>query len=183
MMVVEGVIAALASVGIFELYMPFLLMFAIFFAILEKTKLFDNRNVDVLLAFIFSLYIVAFSPVAGVIGYWFSGLFASVGVVLVSIIIFFLVIGLLISPWWSKGLESKSWKWLIPLGVVVAFLIVLGSTFGGVTAAGTISIPGLSSEDILFLTLVILTVLIIYWMTRGSGGKGAKEARMLFEPM
>jgi len=175
MMVFEGVIAALASVGIFELYLPFLLLFAVLFAILQKSKIFafkadaPNTKVDILFAFIVSLYIVAFSPVAGAIGLWFANLFAAVGVTLISIIVFFLVIVLMISPWWDEALESKSWKWLIPLGAVVAFLIVLGSTFGGaIGAGGAITIPGLSSQDVLFLTLVIITILIVYWMTRPS---------------
>jgi len=182
MMVFEGVITALASVGIFELYLPFLLLFAIFFAILQKSRVFaigkdtPNTKIDILLSFIISLYIVAFSPVAGIIGLWFANLFASVGVALISILVFFLVIVLMIAPWWDEALKSKSWKWLIPLGVIIAFLIVLGSTFGGVLAGagGTVTIPGLSSQDILFLTLVIITILIIYWMTRPAKGTPSK---------
>lgn len=188
MMVFEGVIGALASVGIFELYLPFLLLFSIFFAILEKTKIFAfdkdklNTKVDVILAFIISLYIIAFSPIAGVIGLWFGTLFAAVGATLVALIIFFLVVGLMVSPWWGDVLESKSWKWLIPIGVIIAFLIVLGSTFGGVLGGtgGTISIPGLTSQDIVFLTLVVITILIIYWMIRAPGKN--KEGKWFLKP-
>jgi len=190
MMVFEGVIGALASVGIFELYLPFLLLFAVFFAILEKTKIFafkaenPNTKVDVLLSFIISLYIVAFSPVAGGIGLWFANLFAMVGVTLMSIIVFFLVIALMVAPWWDQvvGKDAKGWKWLIPVGVIIAFLIILGSSFGGVLAGagGTITVPGLSSQDIVFLTLVIITILIIYWMIRPS--KGAAGGKWFLQP-
>jgi hypothetical protein len=182
MMVFEGVITALASVGIFELYLPFLLLFAIFFAILEKTKIFGEKSrINILLSFIISLYVVAFSPISGTIGLWFANLFAATGAVLISIIIFFLVVGLMVAPWWSDVAKAKGWKWLIPLGIIIAFLIVLGSTFGGVTGvSGTVTIPGLSSQDLLFLTLVIMTVIIVWWMTRGE--KSQTKGQWFLQP-
>jgi hypothetical protein len=182
-MVFEALWTALGSVGIFGVYLPFLLVFAIFYAIFRKTKIFgEYSRVDILLSVLMSLYIVAFSPVAGTIGLWFANLFAMTGVVLVSIIIFFLVIGLLVAPWWSDVIAKKAaWKILVPLGIVVAFLIVMGSTFGGVVG-GTITIPGLSSQDLLFLTLVIITVIVIWWMTRPGKGGERPSGKLFWEP-
>ena len=177
MMVFEGVIAALASVGIAALYLPFLLLFAIFFALFAKTKIFgeENSKINVLLSFLISLYIVAFSPVSGTIGLWFASVFAATGIVLVSVIIFFLVVALMIAPWWSQVTGSKNWwKILLILAIVVAFLIVTGNAFSGMGPGGTITIPGLSSQDVVFLTLVIITIIIIWWMTKtGKAEAGA----------
>jgi len=176
-MVFEGVIAALASAGVAGLYLPFLLLFAILYALFIKTKIFgdENQKINVLLSFIISLYIVAFSPVSGTISAWFASIFAATGIILVSAIVFFLVVGLMVAPWWKEVAGSKSWwRVILILGIVVAFLIVTGNTFSGVSATGTVSIPGLSGQDVLFLTLVVITILIIYWMTRGAGGKPAR---------
>lgn len=183
-MVFEQIFATLGSQAIFAVYLPFLLMFALFFAVLTKTNIFGkketpNTRVNILLSIIFSLYIVAFSPVSGTLATWIASLFAATGVTLVSIMVFFLVIGLMVSPWWDKVLEAGSWKWLIPLGAIFAFLIVLGSTFSGV-GIGPVTIPGLSSQDLVFLMLVIITIIIIFWMT--SKAKDVTPGQWFLKP-
>ncbi len=175
-MVFEVIWTALGSAGVAGLYLPFLLLFAVFYALFTKTKIFgESPRIVILLSFIISLYIVALSPISGTIGLWFASIFAATGVVIVSAIIFFLVVGIMIAPWWKGVSETKHWwKLLLILGIVVAFLIVTGNTFSGVGATGTVTIPGLSGQDIVFLTLVIITILIIYWMTKGGPGKPAR---------
>jgi hypothetical protein len=169
-MVFEGVIAALAASGIAGVYLPFLLLFAILFALLVKTKLFDNNRINALLAIIISLYVVAFSPVSGGIGIWFGQIFAQLGVTLVSIIVLFLVVGLMVAPWYEKiTSDTKWWKILVPLAIVVGFLIVTSNTFSGVGLSGTITIPGLSTADILFIALVIITLIVLWYLIGGSG--------------
>jgi len=181
-MVFEGVIAALAASGIAGVYLPFLLLFAILFALLVKTKLFgDAQRINALLALIISLYIVAFSPVSGSIGIWFAQIFAALGVTLVSIIVLFLVVGLMVAPWWEQISGSKKWwKILIPLAIIVGFLIITSNAFSGM-GGGTISIPGVSSADILFIALVIITLLVL-WFLIGGVGKDIKEV-WGFSPM
>ncbi len=176
-MVFEAIWTALGSAGVAGLYLPFLLLFAVFYALFTKTKIFgESPKIDILLSFIISLYIVALSPISGMIGAWFASIFAATGVVIVSAIIFFLVVGIMIAPWWkSVGTTKHWWKLLLILGIVVAFLIVTGNVFSGVGPSGTVTIPGLSSQDIVFLTLVIITILIIYWMSKPSkAGAGAE---------
>lgn len=171
-MVFEGVIAALAASGISGIYLPFLLLFAILFALLTKTKMFGSNRINALLAIIISLYIVAFSPIAGGIGAWFGQIFATLGITLVSIIVFFIVVAMMVAPWWDNiTKDSKWWKILIPLAIVIGFLIIAGNAFSGIGVSGTVSMPGLSSADILFIALVIIT-LIILWYLVGGGGKG-----------
>lgn len=169
-MALEGVIAALATAGIFAVYLPFLLIFSLLFALFTKTKIFgEQARINVLLSVIMSFYIVAFSPVSGTIGLWFATLFAATGVTLVSILVFFLVVGMMVAPFWKDNIKgAEAVKWLVPLGIIVAFLIVMGSSFGNVLSdvSGVISVPGLTSQDLAFLTLVIVTILIIWWMTR-----------------
>ena len=181
-MVFEGVIAALAASGIAGVYLPFLLLFAILFALLVKTKLFgDAQRINALLALIISLYIVAFSPVSGSIGIWFAQIFAALGVTLVSIIVLFLVVGLMVAPWWEQISGSKKWwKILIPLAIIVGFLIITSNAFSGM-GGGTISIPGVSSADILFIALVIITLLVL-WFLIGGVSKDIKEV-WGFSPM
>jgi len=182
-MVFEGVIAALAASGIAGVYLPFLLLFAILFALLVKTKIFgDNNRISALLALLISLYIVAFSPVSGTIGLWFAQTFAALGVTLVSIIVFFLVVGLLVAPWWEQVTGSKKWwKYLIPLAIIIGFLIVTSNAFSGVgIGGGAISIPGISSADLLFIALVIITLIILWYLVGGAGK--AKTSRWSLLP-
>ena len=182
MMVFEGIIAALMTSGIAAIYLPFLLLFALFFALLVKTKIFGEAyRINGLVALIISLYIVAFSPISPMLGARVASLFAATGMVLISAIVFFLVVALLVAPWWSeKVIKSGSlWKIALVIGIAVAFLIVTGNAFGAIGPGGEIVVPGLSSQDVVFLALVIITVIIILWLV---GGKEAVTGKWSLEP-
>lgn len=174
-MVFEGVISALVSAGVFGLYLPFLLIFAIFFALLQKTKIFGDKaqKINGIISIIASLYLVAFSPVSETIGLWFAMVFATTGVVLVSILVMILVVGLLVAPWWTedrfKGKDVP--KALIGLGIIIGGLILIGAGFGNIGPGGMIEIPGLTSQDMVFLILIVITIIILYWLVGGEAGK------------
>jgi hypothetical protein len=93
-------------------------------------------------------------------------------VILVSILVFVLVIAMLLSPFWGKiaGKEMTGiWALLAVLGIVIGGMIVFGSSFG---FGGTI--PTVSSQDIVFILFVAITLLLIYFLIGGGGGGKAR---------
>jgi hypothetical protein len=96
----------------------------------------------------------------------FASWFASTSVVIVSALIFFIVVGMFVGPFWNKISGSdKIWKYLAVIGIVVAFLIVTGNIFGSnIPSVEAIELPGLSNQDVTFLTLVGITILIILFL-------------------
>jgi len=168
------VFEALLTAGVFPVYLAFLLVFAIIFALLQYTKVLGGTGkIDALIALIVSLYLVALSPLAGAVSLFFVDMFATVGVFLVSLLAFLLIIGLLAWPAWQSvfGKEAKWGKYgLLILAIIIGFLIVSGASFGGVGIPGAPTIPTISQQDLIFLGLVILTLIIVFWMIKGGAG-------------
>lgn len=187
----------LANGAVFTLYLPFLFVFAVFYALLVKTKVFGeggNANkINAVVAIIAAIYVALFSPLAGSISMFFASMFAYASVGLVTLLIFIMVVGLLLGPFVStqEGWE-KLGKKFIPLIILVAFLFALGlffssasmagfigNIFGGV--GGTINLVGftLTAEDMALIVLVIITIIVLYWLT--SGEEGFKSVKLLGE--
>jgi len=170
-MVFEGIIGALAVSGMFPVYLAFLLVFAIIFGILSNTKILGgNPRIDALVAFIIGLYLCAFSPLAVPISQWFVAIFSATSVILVSLLVFIIVVAMLLSPFWSEVKKGGGhvFALLAVVGIVIGGLIVFGGSFG---FGGTL--PQISTEDIVFILFVVITLILIYFII---GGKPVKEA-------
>lgn len=191
-MVFEELISVLGSAGMFALYLPFLLIFAIFYALLTKTEIFGDpekggvKRVNVLVAFVASLYVAVFSPFAEPVGVFFSQILVTTGVALVSILVFILVVGLLVSPWWREISKVEhagtALKILAPIGIIIGGLIVFGSYFSALQVGlpGVVhTMPTFTETDIAFLAIIILTLIILFWLVTGKVEKGKGRAAEL----
>jgi hypothetical protein len=190
-MIFEQIISMLGEQAVFAVYLPFLLLFSIFYALLTKTGIFGKSSgegstrVNVTIAFIMALYVAAYSPASGAIAMWFASLFSTLGVSLVSILAVLLIVVMILSPWWDKLAEDDvfkgAWKSFAVLAIVIGFLVLLGSIYGISVPGGQVQIPGLTSQDITFLILVIITLLILWYITSGWGGRLPSKAVVPFK--
>lgn len=174
--VLPHLISILQEQEIFEIYLPFLLTFSIFFALMEKMNIFGegSRKINAVIAGIIAAYIMIFSPAAITISQFFSTFFAEASVGLVTLLVFMMIIGLLTGPFWSRddisGIGTKVAPWAVGIG----FLIVLGMFFhsGGLNLfsaiAPNVEIP-ISGEDLALIFLVLVTIGVIILLV--SGGK------------
>jgi hypothetical protein len=185
------ILEALTAGGLFAIYLPFLLIFAIFYALLAKTQVFGKEGkankINAIVALIIAAYVAIFSPFAGTISVFFAAFFAQASVGLVVLLVFIMVVGLLLGPFVStqEGWE-KLGKKFIPIIVVVAFLFAIGlflssagfsgiieQFFGGAT--GGIGGFGLSGEDIALIVLIVITIAILFWLVGSEEpGRGIK---------
>lgn len=184
-------VEALAG-GLFAVYLPFLLVFAIFYALLVKTKVFGSggnaNKINALVALIISLYVTVFSPFAPQISIFFATYFTGATIGIVVLMVFIMVVGLLLGPFVTT---QEGWaqlgKKFIPLIVIIAFLFALGLFFGteGVTQmfgdifGTTGGIGGISGDDIALIVIIIVTIVVLYWLT--SGEEGIKTVKLLGE--
>jgi Mn2+/Fe2+ NRAMP family transporter len=181
----------LTNAQVFTLYLPFLFVFAIFYALLVKTKVFGQggqaNKLNAIVALIAAAYVALFSPLAGSISMFFASMFALGSVGLVTLLIFIMVVGLLMGPFVTtqEGWE-KLGKKFIPLIVIVAFLFALGLFFSSASMAdwfgGTVA-PSfgidISGEDIALIVLIVITIIILYWLTGGE--EGIKSVKLFGE--
>ena len=159
----------LSSPFVKDLVLPFLLVFALVFAVLQKSEILGKgkRQVDAIVALVIGLLVVAVGSATDVI----TGLMPVLAVGLVVLLSFFLL--------WGFAFKEGSFevpnaiKWVIAalaaLAVIVTVLYFTGSWdyLKELISGSGSSIVG----NIVFLVLVVLAVFVVI----GFGGKSKKD--------
>ncbi|MFH1311201.1 MAG: hypothetical protein ABIH65_02240 [Nanoarchaeota archaeon] len=163
---VGSMLSSWEQAGFFSYVLPFLLIFAIVFGILTKTKIFDNKTINGILALTIGLLALQFDFVP----IFFSEIFPRVGVGLSIILALLILAGLFFDPK-SKFINYS----LLGFGVII-FLVVLFQTFEWTGWSS-----GYWLYDIMYnwsgiFGLIIFLALI--GIVVGSGGKKKKLPKM-----
>ena len=109
--------------GFFSYLLPFLLIFALIFGILNKTKIFDdNKSVSGIIAFVVGLMALQFD----IVPRFFSEIFPRLGVGLAIILVLLIVVGLFIDPD-AKGMTYT----IMGIGAIIV-VVILVQTAGAV---------------------------------------------------
>jgi hypothetical protein len=166
----ETALNMLKTYGIFEFYLPFLLVFTMFFGLLEKVQPFgkEQKRLNVIIAAIAGFYVMVFSPMAITITSFFSDFFAKTSITIVTLLVGMMIVGLLAGPFWEKkDKENKIAGVIILIGVIVGAALFLNA--GGLALftqiAGDMGF-GIDGETMVILIMVGLTVVAIWYMTR-----------------
>ena len=168
-MTVTDVLNYWNQIGVFSYVIPFLLIFAVVFAILEKAKIFDktNKAINTIVAASCGLLALQFDMV----GMFFSNIFPKMGVGLAVMLVILLFLGFVgIKP--DGKMKGVGW-----VGVVGAVLIVFWALsefawFGGGYYGGNF----MWWLGDYFWSLVVLVVVVaaIYWVSQSNSSGSAK---------
>lgn len=173
----EGFVGAMESWGLTDVMLPFLLIFTIIFAVLEKSKLLgvERRNLNTVIALVISLITV----IPHITGTFPSGMdpieimnsaLPSVSIVIVAIIMLLILIGLFGQEQIFLGLSMPGWIAFIS---VIIILIVFGGAAGWWASGFTGWISEFFGDDGVAIVLMILVFgVIIAFIT---GGEGERE--------
>ena len=170
--------------GVFEFYLPFVLMFAIFYGLLAKSKIFGDeskerrvRNINVVISIVAALFVMV-SPVGVSLTTFFGTFFTQTMVVLTTMLSFLLIMYMVIPHGSVDDMlkePMKYAKFLIPFAVLAALALFFASgapeIFGiKVGGAGNIGLPGLNltSQDTITIAMILLFLLIVVYMARGE---------------
>ena len=133
----RGVIQFMEKIGVYDIILPFLLVFTIVFAILEKTRIlgmekidgkeYTRKNLNSMVAFVMAFLVIASTRLVKVI----SEVMANVVLLLILAICFLMLVGTFYSSEKEFSFkESSPWvKFLTVLmfiGIVLIFLNALG---------------------------------------------------------
>jgi hypothetical protein len=195
---IADLISIATQYGVFEFYLPFLIMFALFYGLLIKMKLFgdpyDEKNkkgarlaraISLIIALSASMFLMAYTPVGVSLASFLSGMFGQTSLILVTLVCAGLIIYVLgvMAGFDIFKLEKKEGAkvpGMIKFIVIVVGLVVVamfvsnsGLLFGEGVGATGITIPGLeiTAQDLMIIGLVILTVIAIWFVVREPGGK------------
>src|SRR3989344_8350200 len=130
----------LRNFGLFDVILPFLLVFTITFAILEKTKILGHdkeknpkKNLDAMVAFTIAFFVVAASNIVQAI----QVSLPAISMVLLIVVVFMLLLGSIAGESGDKGFHlwekdgPYRWAgWLVVIFVVIAILAIFLYAFG-----------------------------------------------------
>ncbi|MEK6893815.1 MAG: hypothetical protein AABX07_06470 [Nanoarchaeota archaeon] len=148
------------SAGIFDYLLPFLLIFAVIFGILNKSKILgENRGIHVIIAIVIGLLALQ----GNFVSRFFQPLFVNTGMAVAVLLVIIILVGLFI----NKD-EQKYWFWGFGAIGFIAAIIAISNAFGEYGwGYGSASFYGDNAGWIIGAVLII--GLIIAVATSGGG--------------
>jgi hypothetical protein len=184
-----GGIQFLERLGIYDVVLPFLLVFTLVYAFLEKTKVLGvetyysgsdhknkweapRRNLNSMVAFVVAFFVIASSQIVAIINKTLSHMV----VLLVVIFSFILVAGSFQKETKEGFFLEDNWKkafmFVSLAGIILIFLNAMGWLDRMWRSAGGIW----NNEATASLILIVLIIGFILWITKDpGGGKGEKK--------
>ena len=149
------------SMGGFDIILPFLLVFTLIFALMEKVKLFGDKkkNVHVIVAFVAAAFVVAQPDIVFLIRGFIPN---------VSMFILIILMGLLVMGMFGLTGDTK-WSWGI--AVIVAVVAILWSLSAATSAYYLPFYDLLTSQDIAWLIAIGVFILVIWLIVKEPGDK------------
>ncbi len=162
----------LSNDSLFEIILPFALVFAIVFAVLNTTKILGGRkNIDVIVAIVIGLLLIRNRNIVDTINVFLP----NVSLAIVVILMFLLVIGVFLGKEykWADGIKG--------LAAIVSLVLVLW--IFGASYWGRFGIPNifgnLSSETKGIIAFIAILIIVVWFVSREESDK--KSGKELFE--
>ena len=171
---------SLERIGFVDVLLPFLLIFTVIFAILEKTKILGEgkRNMNIGISFIFALLVViphvtgnfpaGFDPVAII-----NAALPAVSLLVVAIISLMILIGVFAHDRLMFGMAAPGW---VGLFSIVALVFIFGSAAGWWNAGFLGFLDNIFGSDVVAIVIMLLVFGIIIAFVTGGGGDETKGA-------
>lgn len=161
-MALDNIVSMLKDWGFFEIVLPFLLIFVLLFAILEKIKILGKRReINLLVALSVSLIALASSFLTDFI----ASFLPKIAIALL-ILVFLLIILNLISPDFDIDV------WYMQAIVPIVFIILLFFQFKSSTQE---YVDVVVDNGLFWLAIIIIAAI---WFIIGSGEKKAKKPKV-----
>ncbi|MBI2148731.1 hypothetical protein HYU23_03555 [Candidatus Woesearchaeota archaeon] len=168
----------LVSSGVYDILLPFLLVFAIVFAILEKTKILgeEKTNINAIVAGVVGLLLVVQKGIVATLNLFLPRVSMIIIVTLMGLLVISMVAGKEF-----KGLRGTT----LGIAVVVIIFAVIISLTSPPTGYGTPWLTSYDQQVLLSVGLPLLILVLVIWLVTASPkkekGKGflktlAKEA-------
>lgn len=164
----SGTLQTLEGIGFYNIVLPFVLTFVIFYGILRKIELFGDKNneISTVIAVILAFFVVNYVPVSQSLALFFSNLVGAWAVVLVVIVLMMTGAGLLgVKP---DNLPGQGYfAWLVALAAL--FLAIY---WGGVSMVAPGSLQGveafLSAQNALAVFVLLLGAGAVWYVAAGD---------------
>lgn len=186
-----GAIGFMDRLGVYDVVLPFLLVFTLMYAFLEKTKIFgtetyysvddkyhekgfkgSRKNLNAMVSFVVAFFVVASSQLVAVINQTLSQMV----LLLILVFCFILVVGAFQEQTDKGFFLQGGWKTLFMVIAFVAIAFIFLNALGWLEPAWRWLMRTGSSEAVATLVLIGLIVGFIVWVTGGqTKGSGSKS--------
>ncbi len=167
----RGVLDFFEQAGLFDVVLPFMLVFTIVFAILEKTKVFGTeeiegkkypkKNLDAVAAFVISFFVVASSRLVEII----TEVSANTVILLLLSVLFLMLVGSFMRE--GEPVELKGgWNLLFMLIMLVGIVLIFLNSLGWLEDVGNFLGGTSSGEATGAIILIVIVVLFIVFIVR-----------------
>jgi len=178
--VLGGVIGFLGELGVYDILLPFLLVFTLMFAFLEKTKVlglevivdkagkehtYTRKNLNAIVAFTTGFFVIASSQLVRII----SEVLANVIILVVVGVSFMLAIGVYHTGTDEMKLSNKWKNVLYPISFI-AILLILFNALGWIDAIYNFILQTASTTWFATIIFILVFIGLIFWIT-GSNAK------------
>lgn len=189
----SNVIQQFKQFGLFDFYLPFIMVFAILFGMIQRTKLFD-RGLSAVIALASAGFVMIYTPAGITLAAFFANFFAETVVVMLTVIVVVVFMALLkgVAPDTEYATWFKENASLIIFGALAIFVVLGVSIF--VSSGGLGIFPGInfgfsaggSGLDTTTWALIILligTAFIVFLVSKEDkprnigGGQPAPQQR------
>ncbi|MBI2129121.1 hypothetical protein HYU07_02685 [Candidatus Woesearchaeota archaeon] len=184
----RGIIEFFDKIGIYDVVLPFLLVFTVVFAILEKTKIFGTeeiggtkytkKNLNAMASFVVAFLVVASTKLVKII----NQALGNVVVFLIVILSFLLLIG----SFFSEGEEvilKGAWRTVFMsatlVGIILIFLAAIPMESGNswLEWFWNWMSDHWQNDWVSAIIFIIVIIVFIALITRGGGGKKKEEKK------
>ncbi len=183
MSVFEGVLVFFKDVGVYNVVLPFLLVFTLVYALLEKTRVlgvervgdkeYTKKNVNSMVAFVLAFFVVASSQLVAII----SEIVANVVLLLILITFFMLLVGSMHKD--SKegfSLEKGFYKHAFYVIMFVGIILIFLNAFGWLQLIWDYLVFNWDSQ---FVGMILLlgAILLLMWFVVHTKGEAKEESK------
>src|SRR3989344_4478584 len=179
----RGMIDFLNKLGVYDVILPFLLVFTIIFAILEKTKIFGlddvdgkkitKKNINAMVAFVIAFLVIASTKLVGII----NEVMANVVLLIILGVSFLLLVALFFGDKEFNSMNKLPFLTQLLIGVMAVGLVVIFLNALGWLEFIFALFKNLNADWAASLVFIIIIIGFIVWVTKSpsSSSKPAKK--------
>ncbi|RME31268.1 hypothetical protein D6789_03250 [Candidatus Woesearchaeota archaeon] len=180
MSVFQNVLVFFNEIGMYEVVLPFLLIFTIVYALLDKTRVlgverigdkeFPKRNINSMVAFVVGFIIVASTQLVAII----SDIIANTVMLLLLIVLFMLLAGTMQRDD-GQGFQVEGWyKNAFMVIMFVGIILIFLNAFGWLQALWFWLLGSWNSQFLGVIIMLLIFAGVIWWITSDPARKAAR---------
>jgi hypothetical protein len=176
-----GAIEFLDRLGVYDVVLPFLLVFTIVFAILDKTRIlgvdkienkeYTKKNLNAIIAFVISFLVVASTTLVRVI----NEVVANIVLLMVLVISFIMLVGVFHGTGEATLKDHPGWAKFFMAVVFIVIIMIFLQALGWLQLL--INFITLTDDFDWVATLVLLVIVIAFMLFITAGRNGAHDSK------